>query len=107
MFITERVNGVDIKHMDTMLIVVEFVLCGVKQELGCGDKIPSVGVTNCVGHLYSSINNVVKNNVQKAFAAREDVKNILERVKGRGFRMNFHMCIVHRYAVNISKECLL
>ena len=55
MFITERVNGVDIKHMDTMLIVVEFVLCGVKQEPSRGGTNPSIGIANSVGHLTGTV----------------------------------------------------
>ena len=72
-------------HMDVLVSVVEFMLCGVNQELVSNIIIPSMGAPNLVGHIAGTfVRHDGNNYVRELSASLEAVKNMLSGVGVKG-----------------------
>ena len=77
-----------------MAVVLDFFLCGVNQDPVHGGINPSIGIKNVLGHLTRNfVRHDSNNNGRDESAIRIAGNNILNRVRVRGCRREFQLCI--------------
>ena len=87
-----------------MAVGLDFFLRGVNQDPGCGGINLSIGITNFVGRLtVTVVRHDANNNGRDASAVRRSVNNLLNRVRVRGCRREFCLCIGN-WVVVISRN---
>ena len=90
-----------------MVVGLELVLSGVKQEPGCGGINTTIGIMNLVGRLTGTVvRNDANNNFRDASSIQGSGNNIIYRGRVRGISKELHLCRVNRGVVTGSKECL-
>ena len=71
-----------------MVLGLDLVISGVKQEPGRGVISTSIGITNSVGHLTETVvRHDANNNDRDASTVRGSGNNIMARDRGRGGNM--------------------